>query len=401
MNARTRRKPDDTGRGTLGEFLRTEAAGGAALLLAAIVALIWANAGTGAGYESLWEHELTVDLGRISQTLDVRGWVNDGLMTLFFFLVGLEIKRELVTGELSDRKKATLPVAAALGGVAAPAIIYSVITIGSGFERGWAIPMATDIAFAVGALALVSRFVPSGIRVFLLALAIVDDIIAIAVIALFYAGRVSVAWLLSACAVIALTALVRSFEIKHELLFIASLVASWALLLRSGIHATLAGVAVAMLVPAREVGGREILRSLERYLHPWVAFLVVPLFALANAGVALDPGAIRFAVDQAVTWGVVAGLLIGKPLGITAGAAIAVKLRLAQLPGGVRWRQMIGVGMLGGIGFTVALILANLSFDSPEVLAATKVGILAASVAAAIAGCTALALASRQDHAGR
>lgn len=377
---------DRTARNAIGEFLNAEIMGGAVLLAAAFAALVWVNAGGSESYASFWGHDLALDVGKFHISLDTRGWVNDGLMTFFFFVVGLEIKRELVIGELADRRSALLPVLAALGGIAVPAVIYVVVTLNSPYGRGWAIPMATDIAFAVGALALLSRFVPPSIRLFLLALAIVDDIAAIVVIAFFFGGGIDGWWLFGAALALVIAAAIRAAGVRHEVLFLVTLGVAWLLLLRSGVHATLAGVSVAMLVPARPAEGRDILRSLEHYLHPWVSFGIVPLFALANAGVLINASTLRFAAGEALTWGIVLGLVIGKPLGITAGAGIAVWSRAAKLPAGASWRHIIGAGALGGIGFTVSLILVTLSVESQPALEAAKLAVLTASAAAAVIG---------------
>ncbi|HEX2038856.1 MAG TPA: Na+/H+ antiporter NhaA [Acidimicrobiales bacterium] len=334
----------------LRRFLHDEAAGGVALVAATVVALVWANVSHGS-YEDVWH-------GR----LDLRHWVNEGLMAVFFFVVGLEVRRELRT-----LRTAVLPMVAALGGMVVPAVLYLLIAGG----RGWGIPMATDIAFAVGVLALLGRRVPAGLKLFLLTLAVVDDIGAVIVIALVYSEGVEPVPLLAAAAFLAAAA-----ATGRPWPSVVLAVGVWAALLDSGVHATLAGVAAAFVVPA----GQEV----EERLHPWTSFVVVPVFALANAGVELD------LATSKVTWGVLVGLVVGKPLGIVGASWLAVRLGQAELPRGVRWPHVVGGGALAGIGFTVSLFVAGVAFDSPEPAEAAKVAILGASVAAASLGAAVL-----------
>lgn len=335
----------------LRRFLHDEAAGGVALLAATGAALVWANVAPGS-YEHAWHGDL-----------DLRHWVDEGLMALFFFVVGLEVRRELLHGELRGRRTATLPVAAALGGMVVPALLYLVVAGG----RGWGIPMATDIAFAVGVLALLGRRAPSGLKLFLLTLAVVDDIGAVLVIALAYSQDVE-----PMRVVVALVLLGSAGATPRPVPSVLLAVGAWAALLDSGVHATLAGVAAAFVVPA----GQEV----EERLHPWTSFLVVPLFALANAGVSLDLAA---AFDSAVGWAVVVGLVVGKPLGIVVASAATVRLGWGELPRGVRWPHVVGAGALAGIGFTVSLFVTGLAFDRAVVAEGATVAVLAASVLAA------------------
>jgi NhaA family Na+:H+ antiporter len=340
-------------------FLHAEATGGVALLVAAAVALAWANSPWEHGYHSAFDH-------------DVRHWVNEGLMALFFFVVGLEIKRELVAGELRQWRTAAVPAVAAVGGMAVPALLYAAVAR----DRGWGIPMATDIAFAVGIMALLGRRVPAGLKLFLLTLAVVDDIGAIVVIALFYSSGVEPRFLLAAAGAVALVHVLR----RRPVLALAAGVLVWAALYHSGVHATLAGVVVGLLLPLATVEG------LEDRLHPWSALVVVPLFALANAGVRLDGNAVGNAVESPVALGVVVGLVVGKPVGIAVASWAAVRSGLGALPRGATWPQLIATGAVAGVGFTVSLFVAGLAFPDPAVMETAVVGVLAASVVAAVLG---------------
>jgi NhaA family Na+:H+ antiporter len=410
----------------LREFLATEVAGGVVLLAATAIALAWANSPWRGGYRRLWETELAVRLGQWSIALDLRHWVNEGLMAIFFVVVGLEIKRELFEGELRDRRQAALPVIAAVGGMVVPAGLYLAVTAGGSGARGWGIPMATDIAFALGVAALVGRGLPPSLRLFLLTLAIVDDIGAILVIALFYSGGIGWGPLTAALVLIAGAYAVRQAGVLFPPLFVAFGALVWLALHQSGLHATLAGVAMGLLAPTRPRLSREIVLSrgdelldvfspeaarttsrlarlsvspmewLEHLLHPWTSLLVLPVFALANAGVSLSGNALDDAARSPVTWGVVLGLVVGKPVGIAAFSWLACRLGLASLPNGVGWPQLVGVGALGGIGFTISLFVSDLAFDSPGLVDEAKVGILVSSLLAALAGSgLLLALSSR------
>jgi Na+:H+ antiporter, NhaA family len=366
-------------------FVSVEALGGIALLVAAAAALIWANSPWSDSYASFWGREITVGSGSLSITNSLRHWVNDGFMAVFFFVVGVEIKRELVEGELSDRARARLPVAAALGGMVVPALIYVAWNPSGPAFRGWGIPMATDLAFALGILALLGPRVPRGLKVFLLTLAIVDDIGAIVVIAVFYSDGIELAWLGGAAAVVAVLYVARRLGARHPVVAVAPAVVLWVCFFESGVHATIAGVTLGLLIPAGTEPDRAALNRIERGLHPWTSFLVVPVFALANAGIALGPDALRDAASSPITWGVATGLVVGKIIGIVGVTMIGPRLRLGRLPAGVGIRQVLGIGAVAGIGFTVSLFVAELAFGG-ERLAAAKLGILAGSVAAAVLG---------------
>jgi NhaA family Na+:H+ antiporter len=335
------------------QFLRTEAAGGILLLLAIAVALGLASSPAGGTYSSFWSKEVFGGGGGLP-SLDLRAVVNEGLMTLFFFLVSLEIRRELRSGELGDRSRAMLPVAGAIGGIVVPALIYLLLNSGSGAARGWAIPTATDIAFVAGALALASASVPHSIKVFLVALAIVDDIAAILIIAAFYShGLVVPALVLALVSVVLLIAIGRGNLPGYAFALVGTVL--WAALLAGGIHPTIAGVIVAAVIPFDKVRSEDALNKVS-------SLAIIPLFALANAGLDLTGISISSVVDSRIALGITLGLLLGKPLGIAAGVAVAVRVRAARLPTGVGWAQMAGAFCLGGIGFTVSLFIAGLAF---------------------------------------
>ena len=299
--------------------------------------------------------------------------------------------RELVTGELRDRRAALLPAIAAAGGVAVPALLFLAITAGSGQTAGWALPAATDIAFAIGVLALLGDRVPAGAKLFLLTIAIVDDIAAIAIIAVVYTDTIAVGWLLAASATFALVAAMRLAGVPWVMAYVVVGIGAWVALHESGVHATIAGVALGLMTPATPVGGREVLVELEHRLHPISALAIVPLFALANAGVPLGGGVIGDALSGRLAWAVVVGLVIGKTLGIAGGTFLGLRGGWGRLPDGVAHAHVWGLAMLGGIGFTVSLFIAQLAYDDPAAIATAKIGILAASVIAALLGAATLA----------
>jgi NhaA family Na+:H+ antiporter len=362
-------------------FLHDEAAGGVALLLATICALAWANIGPDS-YAAAWTHGL--DLGALE--LDLRHWIDDALMAIFFFVVGLEIKRELACGELRDRRAAALPALAALGGVALPALIFLALTAGTPEASGWAIPAATDIAFAVGVLALLRSRATPGMKLLLLTIAIVDDIAAIVIIALFYAGHLSLPWLAAAVAGLAGVVALRRIGVARIAPYVLLGVAIWLAVHESGVHATIAGVALGLLTPAGEVGGRDVLAILEGRLHALSAFAVVPLFALANAGVSFGGGLLAAALHSRVAWAIAVALVAGKLLGIAGATFAALRVGVGTLPSDVRRAQVWGVAAVGGIGFTVSLFIAQLAFDDPATVELAKVGIFAGSIASGLLG---------------
>ncbi len=366
------------------DFVQIEVVSGIVLAMATAAALVLANVAT-TGYEDFWHQTLTVGIGDVNISEDLRNWVNDGLMTIFFVVVGLEIKRELVVGDLRDRQAAALPVAGAIGGMLVPAAIFVGVNLGGPGIDGWAIPMATDIAFALAVLAIVGSKAPKELKLFLLTLAIVDDIGAIIVIALFYGDGIQPAWFLGGAASVVVMLTMRKASVVHPAWYLLPGGVLWVCTFESGIHATIAGVILGLLTPTGTVGGREVLTGLEDGIHPWSSFLVVPVFALANAGVVLNGAGIEAAATGAVAWGVLLGLVVGKPVGIMTAVAVAVRLRIGVLPDGVALKHVTGISLIAGIGFTVSLFVADLSFEG-ELLGEAKVAILTASVLAAALG---------------
>lgn len=379
--------PDTSWRDAGAQFVRSEVAGGVVLLIAAIAAIIWINAPFGDTYESFWHTELSLGIGDFSISDDLQHWVNDALMAIFFFVVGLEIKRELVVGELNDRSKATMPIIAAFGGVALPALIFVLINLGDPTAlEGWAIPMATDIAFAVAVLAIMGSRIPAGVRLLLLSIAIVDDIIAITVIAIFYTSDISLAWLgLGAVGLLAILALQR-FGVVRIVPYAIVGVVVWLGFFESGVHATIAGVLLGLMTPARPIKGRHVLENLEHGLHPYSALVIVPLFALANAGIVLSGPILTDALSSSLFWGVALGLIVGKALGISLSILGAERFGWANTPEGVERGHVWGIAALAGIGFTVSLFISQLAYTDPEVIETAKIGIFTGSIVSAAVG---------------
>ena len=412
------------------EFASRSAASGILLSLCTVAALAWANSPWSESYAGLWQTKLTAGFGSLALSKPLILWINDGLMAVFFFVVGLEIKREVLAGELSSLKHAALPLAGALGGMIVPALIYTAFNAGGEGARGWGIPMATDIAFALGALALLGDRVPLSLKVFLTALAIVDDIGAVLVIAVFYTSAIWWASLAVGFLFLAMMTGANLAGFRHPLVYILLGIALWIAFLKSGVHATVAGVLMAMTIPSRsrieavefvEYGRGALddferaaesnpdlltnqdqqaaihllenacelaatpLQRMEHALHPWVSFFIMPVFALANAGVALD-GRLASALVAPVSLGVIAGLVLGKQIGITLFSWLAVRTGFAALPEQVTWRQIYGVAWLGGIGFTMSLFIANLAFGDGSSLSEAKLAILTASLVAGVTG---------------
>ncbi|HEX4666991.1 MAG TPA: Na+/H+ antiporter NhaA [Chthoniobacterales bacterium] len=412
------------------EFARLESSGGILLIACTVVALLWANSPWGDSYFTLWHTRLTVGFARAALSKEIHFWINDGLMAVFFLLVGLEIKREVLIGELASLQKAALPLVGALGGMLIPAGFYLLFNRQGAGAAGWGVPMATDIAFALGVLALLDDRVPTSVKVFLAALAIADDIGAVLVIAFFYTAEIS--WISLAVAGGFFLALIvmNRIGVRHAMVYVVLGMGLWLAFLQSGIHATVAGVLLALTVPAhRRLDGAAFLERsqtileefrsadqsegpveasatrsaalsllaqdchyaeapmlrFEHALAPWIKHGIMPIFALANAGVYLGGGAFDKLVSP-ISLGVICGLALGKPLGIVSFAWLAVRGGMAALPARVNWRQIIGAGMLGGIGFTMSLFIASLAFGGGSELETAKVGILAASVVAGVAG---------------
>ena len=395
-------------------FIDREVAGGVLLLVATAAALLWVNLGWGESYHDFWHTEIELAVGSWHLPhMSVGHFVNDALMALFFFVVGLEIKRELVTGDLSSPRAAALPAIGALGGMVVPALLYFALNTSGEAARGWGIPMATDIAFAVGIVALLGSRVSPKIKLFLLTLAIVDDIGAIAVIAIFYTSDLSVKWLVTAILGLVTVWILQRARVWAIPVYAVLGVFIWYATLESGVHATIAGVALGLLTPARPLLGKRDAQQivdalpsdatvdevrhasflaqesvpltvrLENLLHPFTAFIIIPIFALANAGIELSGETISEAASSNVTLGIILGLVVGKPLGIGVFTWIATRFGFG-LPEGVNWPQFLGMALAAGIGFTVSIFVGGLAFESQAVSEMAKIGILAASILAAI-----------------
>jgi Na+:H+ antiporter, NhaA family len=378
---------------TFQEFARLEASGGILLIGCTVVALAWANSPWSGRYFHLWHADPTFGFAGSLLSKPLHFWINDGLMALFFLLVGLEIKRETLVGELASFQKAALPIAAALGGMIVPAVLYFLFNRGGPGASGWGIPMATDIAFALGVLALLGDRVPTSLKVFLAALAIADDIGAVLVIAFFYTAQIS--WISLGLGGLFLVALIAANRAgaRHPLIYVVLGLGLWIAFLQSGIHATVAGVLLATTIPARQrvnsVDAESPMLRFEHALMPWNKYVIMPVFALANAGVLLGAGAARSLADP-ISIGVICGLVLGKPIGIVLFSWLATRSRIAAMLDGISWRQIAGVGLLGGIGFTMSLFIANLAFGETPALEMAKVGILAASILSGAAGAVVL-----------
>jgi len=412
------------------EFTKAEASSGILLIICTVIALIWANTGFQDSYFSLWHTKISAGVEGFNLSYSLHHWINDGLMAVFFFVVGLEIKREFLVGELSTARQAILPAAAALGGMIFPALIYIFFNANGNGEAGWGIPMATDIAFVIGMMALLGSNVPVNLKIFITALAIADDIGAVLVIAFFYTAELSSTALLIAAGIFVILLIANRLGVRNLLVYIILGLALWIAFLLSGIHATVAGVLLAFVVPATSryntrdflLSGKELLEEFDREgkegpnilanegrqdivqtlestcrkvltplqrfehsLNPWVSFFIMPVFALANAGVPLQEDFFQ-ALTNEVSVGIIAGLFIGKQVGIFIFSWLAVKLNIASLPSNVNWMHIYGAGILAGIGFTMSLFITNLAFSSEELANIAKVGILSASLISGITG---------------
>jgi len=416
----------------INEFLHQEASGGILLMICTVLALAWANSPWFHSYHDLWHSHIVVNLGNLlNLDYSLHYWINDGLMAIFFFTVGLEIKRELLVGELSSMQKASLPIAGAIGGMVAPALLYAIFNAGGKGVNGWGIPMATDIAFVVGIMALLGPRIPLTLKIFVLALAIADDIGAVLVIAIFCTAEILITALIIAGVVLVLLVVLNKLGTKSLIPYTVLGIILWLAFLKSGVHATIAGVLLAFTIPASsryntqkfsekvkdlinkfdstgdhgqnvlsnqerqtdvmaiEESCQKVLTPLQRFehgLHPWVAFFIIPVFALANAGVTLAGLDILAALFSPVSLGIIIGLFIGKQFGIFAFSFVAVKLKLASLPEGVNWKNLYGAGILAGIGFTMSLFIAGLAFNDPALLDLSKIGILTGSLLSGILG---------------
>ncbi|WP_200567237.1 Na+/H+ antiporter NhaA [Paraburkholderia nemoris] len=380
----------------ISDFLKLESAGGLLLMAAAVLALIFSNSPLRHAYEDLLKIPVEVRFGSLIVAKPLLLWINDGLMAIFFLLVGLEVKREVLEGELSTPAQIVLPVVAGVGGMVVPALIYLIINRGNGAAlNGWAIPTATDIAFALGILSLLGDRVPVSLKIFLTAVAIADDLGAIVIIALFYTADLSITMLLFAVGAIAVLIALNLLKITRIAPYVIVGVILWVFVLKSGVHATLAGVAIAFAVPLRtkDAHGHAPLHQLEHSLHPWVAFGVLPIFAFANAGVSFA-GVTLAALAAPLPLGIAAGLFVGKLVGVCGASAALVRLGLARLPEGVSWPQLVGVAALCGVGFTMSLFIGSLAFEGPEYFTPLRLGVIAGSTLSGVTGYLFLRFAS-------
>ncbi|MDX6038785.1 Na+/H+ antiporter NhaA [Scandinavium lactucae] len=385
----------------LQRFFSNEASGGIILIIAAALAMLLANMGSTSGlYHSFLETPVQLKVGALEINKNMLLWINDALMAVFFLLIGLEVKRELIVGSLASRRQAIFPVIAALGGMVVPALVYLAFNFHDPITReGWAIPAATDIAFALGVLALLGSRVPASLKIFLMALAIIDDLGAIVIIALFYTSDLSILSLGVAAAAIAVLAFLNLTGVRRTGIYILVGVILWTAVLKSGVHATLAGVVVGFFIPLKEQKGKSPAVQLEHVLHPWVAYLILPLFAFANAGVSLQ-GVTLEGLTSLLPLGIMAGLFIGKPLGISLFCWLALKMKWATLPAGTTWKQIMAVGVLCGIGFTMSIFIASLAFGNvdPALINWAKLGILIGSVLSAVVGYTLLRMRTSSEQ---
>ena len=377
----------------LQRFFSSDASGGIILICAAALAMLVANTSATTGlYHAFLDTPVQLRVGALDINKNMLLWINDALMAIFFLLIGLEVKREIMQGALASRRQAIFPVVAALGGMVVPALVYLAFNAQNPLTReGWAIPAATDIAFALGVLALLGSRVPPALKIFLMALAIIDDLGAIIIIALFYTNDLSVLSLVVAAGAIIALAALNLCGVRRTGIYILAGAVLWTAVLKSGVHATLAGVIVGFMIPLKEQGGKAPAKQLEHVLHPWVAYLILPLFAFANAGVSLRGVTIEGLISL-LPMGIIAGLFIGKPLGIGLFCWLALKLKWVSLPQGTTCKQIVAVGILCGIGFTMSIFIASLAFGNvdPGLINLAKLGILIGSVLSAVSGYTIL-----------
>lgn len=373
------------------EFLESTQVSGIILILCTATSILIANSDFGKGYSDFWSTKVGFEIGGIALKYSVEHWINDGLMAVFFLLIGLEIERELYIGELSDLKNASLPIFAAIGGMATPALLHFLFNRGTGTQGGIGIPMATDIAFALGVLTLLGSKVPAALKVFLTALAIADDLGAIVIIALFYVGDFLLLYLVLALGVFSGLLILNRLGVHRLLLYLIPGIILWYFMLKSGIHATLAGILLAFAIPFGNGDEKSPSYKVQHFLHQPVAFVIMPLFALANTGIALTGNWIEGLVTSN-SLGVFAGLFVGKPLGITLFSLLAVRLGWSRLPSDVSWNHIVGAGFLGGVGFTMSIFITLLAFNDPDIIRSSKTVVLLSSL---IAGTTGFLILSR------
>ncbi|MFO7665061.1 MAG: Na+/H+ antiporter NhaA [Desulfobacterales bacterium] len=367
------------------EFSESEQASGIILIICTVISIAIANSCFGQAYSDFWHTKIGFETGGFALKYSVEHWINDGLMAIFFLLIGLEIERELYVGELSDLKNATLPVFAAIGGMVLPALLHFLFNRGTETQTGIGIPMATDIAFAVGVLALLGNKIPVSLKIFLTALAIIDDLGAIIVIALFYAGEFSLLYLVLAIGTFGALLALNRLGARKLAFYIIPGVLMWYFMLKSGVHATLAGVLLAFAIPFGRDDELSPSFRLQHFLHKPVAFIVMPLFALANTGIALTGNFIEGLVTSN-SLGIFAGLMVGKPIGIALFSFCAIKIGLSKMPDDLAWKDIVGAGFLGGIGFTMSIFITLLAFDNPEIIRSSKIAVLLSSLLAGTTG---------------
>ncbi len=367
------------------EFLQSEQVSGTILIVCTFISIAIANSDFGKVYSAFWHTNVGIEMVGIALKYSFEQWINDGLMAIFFLLIGLEIERELYIGELSDLKDATLPLFAALGGMSVPALLHFLFNRGTETQTGIGIPMATDIAFAIGVLALLGNRVPAALKVFVVALAIVDDLGAIIVIAVFYCGEFSSLYLVLVFGILGAMLILNRLGVRGLHFYLIPGVVMWYCMLKSGVHATLAGVLLAFVIPFGLGDEESPSYKLQHLLHKPVAFIIMPLFALANTGISLTGNWVE-GLTTSNSLGILAGLLVGKPVGITVFSFLSVKLGLSQLPGEVSWKHVIGAGALCGIGFTMSIFITLLAFSSPEIIQTSKTAILLSSLLAGVTG---------------
>ena len=366
-------------------FFESEKVAGLLLVICTIISLVVANSSFGEGYMHFMHQKVDLSFANVSLSYSVEHWVNDGLMAIFFLMVGLEVERELYVGELADFKKAILPLGAALGGICIPALIHFTLNSGTPTQSGFAIPMATDIAFALGILALAGNKVPTSVKVFLTALAIIDDIGAILVIAFFYTKTVLFTYLLVAAGILLALFVLNRLRIRNLFFYIIPGIIVWYCFLKSGVHATIAGVLLAFVIPFHNDDDENVSYHLQHFLHKPVAFIILPIFALVNTAI-LIPSNIMGSLSSSNSLGIVLGLVVGKLIGIFTIPFLLVKTGVADLQEGITWKNLVGIGLLGGIGFTMSMFISNLAFTDAELVSNSKLSILIASTVAAIVG---------------
>jgi Na+:H+ antiporter, NhaA family len=378
------------------DFFESGKAGGLLLIICTITSLLIANSSLGQGYAGFWHSYLDLSFSRIHLHYSLEHWVNDGLMAIFFLMVGLEIERELYIGELADFKKALLPILAAIGGMVVPGVIFFLLNKGTETQAGIGIPMATDIAFALGILSLLGKNIPFSLKIFLSAVAIMDDLGAIILIAIFYTREISFIYLLIAILIFCLLLVLNKLKVTNLLFYIIPGVLMWYCMLQSGVHATLSGILLAFAIPFNRGGLINPSEQVQHFLHKPVAFIILPIFALANTGIRLSPGWTGTLLSHN-SLGIISGLALGKPIGILLICALAVQLKICKLPEGMNWKYLTGLGALAGIGFTMSIFISNMAFDQQFLIESSKIAVLTASLFSCLAGFLILSFSKKRQ----